>query len=190
MSIPNILTVIRILLTPVFVISIIKNSLILALMIFAIASITDALDGLIARYFNQKTELGAHLDPIADKLLLSSAYVCLAIINNIPNWLTVIVISRDVIIMIGMAICYINNVHVTISPSYASKATTLCQLLTITIALTNKFFQLTTSLTIFCWLTAFLTIFSGLHYVFLGMKLLHANASENASEIDEKKDEE
>ncbi|KPA14333.1 CDP-diacylglycerol--glycerol-3-phosphate 3-phosphatidyltransferase [Candidatus Magnetomorum sp. HK-1] len=186
MSIPNILTVIRILLTPVFVIAIIKNAHILALIIFAVAAITDALDGLIARYFNQKTELGAHLDPIADKLLLSSAYVCLAIINHIPNWLTVIVISRDVIIMIGMAICYINNVHVTINPSYASKATTLCQLLTITLALLNEFFNLTTSLTIFCWLTAFLTILSGLHYVFLGMKLLHASG--NASSEDKQKD--
>ncbi|MBF0451985.1 MAG: CDP-alcohol phosphatidyltransferase family protein [Candidatus Magnetomorum sp.] len=177
MSIPNILTVIRILLTPVFVISIIKNAHTLSLIIFAVAAVTDALDGLIARYFNQKTALGAHLDPIADKLLLSSAYVCLAIIHNIPSWLAVIIISRDVIIMMGIAICYINTIHVPINPSFVSKATTLTQLLTITLALLNEFYPLTVLITIFCWLTALLTILSGLHYVFVGMKILHAHGN-------------
>jgi cardiolipin synthase len=177
MSIPNMLTVIRILLTPVFVIAIIKHAYILALIIFAVAAITDALDGLIARYLNQRTELGAQMDPIADKLLLSSAYVCLAIINQIPNWLTVIVISRDVIILMGMSICYISEVHVPINPSFISKATTLFQLLTITIALFSEYYPLVTILNIFCWMTALLTIISGLHYVFIGMKLLHEEAS-------------
>ncbi|ETR74116.1 MAG: CDP-diacylglycerol--glycerol-3-phosphate 3-phosphatidyltransferase [Candidatus Magnetoglobus multicellularis str. Araruama] len=173
MSIPNILTVIRILLTPIFVIAIIKNVYSFALMIFAIAAISDALDGLIARYLNQRTELGAQMDPVADKLLLSSAYICLAIIHQIPNWLTVIVISRDVIILMGMSICYISNVYVPIKPSLVSKATTLSQLLTITLALFNEYYPLTTILCIFCWVTATLTIISGLHYVFIGMKLLH-----------------
>jgi len=177
MSIPNILTVIRILLTPIFVIGIITNAYILALTIFAIAAITDALDGLIARYLNQRTELGAQMDPIADKLLLSSAYICLAIIHQIPNWLTVIVISRDVIILIGMSICYISNIHVPINPSFVSKATTLFQLLTITIALFSVFYPLTMIMNIFCWITAVLTIISGLHYVFLGMKLLHEESN-------------
>jgi len=185
MSIPNILTILRILLTPIFVISIIKNMLATSLAIFAIAALTDALDGLIARYFNQKTELGAHLDPIADKLLLSSAYICLAIIEQIPNWLAVIVISRDVIIIMGMAICYVNNVKVEINPSIASKATTLSQLLTISFALLNEFWTLTTIITIFCWLTVILTIFSGLHYVFIGMKLLHAHGSIDHDKNDE-----
>jgi len=183
MSIPNFLTIIRILLTPIFVISIIKNALALSLCIFAVAALTDALDGLIARCFNQKTELGAHLDPIADKLLLSSAYICLAIINHIPNWLAVIVISRDVIILMGMAICYINDVHVPIKPSIASKATTLTQLITITLALLNEFYPLTSSIIILCWLTAILTIISGLHYVFIGMTLLHSHGTENHYEV-------
>ena len=177
MSIPNILTVIRILLTPVFVIAIIKNAYIVALMIFAIAAITDALDGLIARYLNQRTELGAQMDPIADKLLLSSSYICLAILNQIPNWLTVIVISRDVIILIGMSICYISNVHVPINPSLISKATTLFQLLTISIALLSEYYSLVIILTIFSWTTAILTIISGLHYVVIGMKLLHEDSN-------------
>jgi cardiolipin synthase len=181
MSIPNILTVIRILLTPIFVIAIIKNAYILALMIFAIAAITDALDGLIARYLNQRTELGAQMDPIADKLLLSSAYICLAIINQIPNWLTVIVISRDVIILIGMSICYISDIHVPINPSFVSKATTLFQLLTITIALFSEFYPLTIIMGLFCWMTAILTIISGLHYVFIGMRLLHEESNNEKS---------
>jgi len=177
MSIPNILTVIRILLTPIFVIAIIKKAYILSLLIFAIAAITDALDGLIARYLNQRTELGAQLDPIADKLLLSSSYICLAVTHQIPNWLTVIVISRDVIILMGITICYISNGHVPINPSFVSKATTLFQLLTITIALFNEYYSLTIILNLFCWTTAILTIISGLHYVVIGMKLLHEESN-------------
>jgi cardiolipin synthase len=182
MSIPNILTVIRILLTPIFVIAIITNAYFLALMFFAIAALSDALDGLIARYLNQRTELGAQLDPIADKLLLSSAYICLAIIHQIPNWLTVIVISRDIIILMGISIFYISDVHVPIKPSFVSKATTLFQLLTITIALFSEYYSLMIILNVFCWMTSILTIISGLHYVFIGMKLLHEDTNNETIE--------
>jgi len=185
MTIPNILTVIRILLTPIFVIAIITNAYRIALLIFAIASITDALDGIVARYLNQRTRLGAQMDPIADKLLLSSAYICLAIIHQIPNWLTVIVISRDVIILMGLIVCHNSHVYVPIKPSLASKATTVSQLLTISLALLNEFYPLAFSLTISCWMTAILTIISGLHYVFIGMKLLHEGTS-NSSQNNEK----
>ncbi|MEA1899712.1 MAG: CDP-alcohol phosphatidyltransferase family protein, partial [Thermodesulfobacteriota bacterium] len=99
-NIPNILTVIRILLTPLFVIFLLRNLFSFALLVFTIAAISDALDGLFARYFNQHTALGAYLDPIADKLLLTSAFVSLAILKIVPGWLTVIVISRDILILL------------------------------------------------------------------------------------------
>ena len=83
LNIPNILTLIRILLTPLFIILLLKNSFTTALFIFAVAGITDALDGFIGRYFNQRTELGAHLDPLADKLLLLSSYISLAVLKRL-----------------------------------------------------------------------------------------------------------
>ena len=103
-SIPNILTVLRILLIPLLVIFLIKGLMDHALMVFAVAGVSDGLDGFIARYFNQRTELGAYLDPIADKLLLMSAYVTMAAMALIPAWVAVIVISRDVIIVTGAAV--------------------------------------------------------------------------------------
>src|SRR5512136_3396512 len=109
MNLPNLLTLIRILLISLFVILIIDKSFSWALIIFALAGITDAVDGLIARITHQRTELGAYLDPIADKLLLSSAFVTLAIIERIPSWLTVIVVTRDIIILIGFLMFFLTN---------------------------------------------------------------------------------
>ncbi|MBT8352055.1 MAG: CDP-alcohol phosphatidyltransferase family protein, partial [Deltaproteobacteria bacterium] len=87
MNIPNILTLLRILLTPLFVIFLLKHLYSFALIVFTLAGISDGLDGFIARYLNQRTTLGAYLDPIADKLLVTAAYVSLAILNIIPPWL-------------------------------------------------------------------------------------------------------
>ena len=106
MNLPNILTLLRVLLIPLFVILIINKHLDWALLTFAIAGITDGLDGLIARLTHQRTELGAYLDPIADKLLLFAGFISLAIIEVIPSWLVVIVIARDVIILMGFLVMY------------------------------------------------------------------------------------
>ena len=95
-NIPNILTVLRILITPLFVILLIRDLHGYALLLFVLAGVSDGLDGLIARMFNQRSDLGAVLDPIADKLLLTAAYLSLGILKDIPGWLVVVVISRDV----------------------------------------------------------------------------------------------
>lgn len=178
-NIPNILTLIRILLTPLFVIFLLKNLYSSALIVFAIAGITDGLDGFIARYFNQRTILGAYLDPIADKLLLTAAYVSLAILNIIPPWLTVIVISRDVMIAIGIFILAMTNIRVEIKPSIVSKCTTVAQLLTVFLTLLQTEIQGVSAITYsLYWLTAVLTIMSGLHYVYKGLNILQ-NAPTN-----------
>src|SRR3989338_2733707 len=95
MNLPNTLTIFRILLVPVFIIFIIQNNLNMALAIFILAGITDGLDGFIARILDQKTVIGAYLDPIADKFLLISAYLSLTIKEMLPDWLTVIVVSQS-----------------------------------------------------------------------------------------------
>jgi cardiolipin synthase len=162
MNLPNALTLIRILLIPLFVILLISKSFDTALIIFIIAGITDALDGFIAKIWHQRTELGSYLDPIADKLLLASAFVTLAILHIIPSWLTVIVMSRDVIIALGFWVLTMTDHKPTVEPRYTSKITTVLQILTVIWALFPLLIRL----------TAFFTMLSGVHYIYIGNRLL------------------
>lgn len=172
-NVPNILTLVRILLTPLFIILLLKNLLTMALFVFALAGISDALDGFIARCFNQKTELGAHLDPLADKLLLLSAYICLAALKIIPSWLTVIVITRDVIIILGIAVLTITDKPYEIRPSIISKCTTAIQLATVFFTLLHPGLpHFRTIQAALFWAAAILTTISGLHYIYIGMNQL------------------
>lgn len=172
-NVPNILTITRLLLTPLFVILLIRDQLTAALMIFFLAGISDGLDGLIARWFNQRTVLGAYLDPVADKVLLMSSYICLAILEIIPAWLTVIVLSRDILIVIGIAIFTLTEKKVRIRPSLISKCTTAVQLVMVIVSLmAPDIHQLQGFQKPLLWTTAILTTVSGLHYIFIGMNLL------------------
>ncbi len=174
MNIPNLLTILRILLTPILVILILQRRLDSATGLFAIAAVTDALDGLIARRFNQKTQTGAILDPVADKFLLTSAYLTLSAIDLIPAWLTILVISRDVIIVTGIIILFLFQNGVAIRPSLISKATTVFQLLTILLVMAHDHLGIITSgIQLVYWLTAALTVISGLHYMAVGVTLLN-----------------
>ncbi len=179
-NIPNILTVIRILLTPLFVIFLLKNLFYPALIVFTAAAISDGLDGLLARYFNQYSVLGAYLDPIADKLLLASAFISLAVLKIIPAWLTVIVLSRDILIITGIAVFALGDIHIEIKPSLVSKWTTVAQLLTIFLVLLNPRVEgiYQTKMLLF-WITAGLTISSGLHYIYVGLNILQNSYGKN-----------
>jgi len=179
-NIPNILTVSRILMTPLFIILLMKDLFGLALVIFSLATFTDGLDGFIARYFNQRTLMGAYLDPIADKFLLSAAFITLAILTVIPAWLTVIVISRDILIVAGIAIFAINDIKVKIRPSIVSKFTTAFQLGTIIIVLLGFYYPVVgIAESPALWATAGLTILSGLHYMLAGIGTLQTGLEEN-----------
>jgi len=179
-NIPNILTVIRILLTPLFVIFLLRDMFSFALLVFSIAAISDGLDGLLAKYFNQYTVLGAYLDPIADKLLLVSAFVSLAVLEIIPPWLTVIVISRDILIITGISIFAITDIHIEMKPSFVSKCTTVAQLFTIFLTLLDPKISGAhiIKLSLF-WITAGLTITSGLHYIYFGLNILQNAPGKN-----------
>jgi cardiolipin synthase len=179
-NIPNILTVVRILLTPLFVIFLLKNLFHFALIVFTVAAISDGLDGLLARYFNQYSVLGAYLDPIADKLLLASAYVSLAVLKIIPGWLAVIVLSRDILIITGIAVFALSDIHLEIKPSLVSKWTTAAQLLTIFLVLLNPSIpSIHIPKRLLFWITAGLTITSGLHYVYFGLNILQNSYGKN-----------
>ncbi len=172
-NIPNILTLTRILLTPLFVLSITWHLLGYALFVFAIAAATDALDGLLARWLNQRTLIGAYLDPLADKLLSTAAFVSLSAIGVLPVWLAVIVISRDLLIVLGIAMLKLMDIPFEMGPSNISKWTTLTQMLTICLALLSR----DADFLLYVYdLTAGLTIVSGLQYVYRGMNLLQTGA--------------
>lgn len=177
---PNLLTLFRILITPLFVIFMIKGQYRLSLLVFTLAGLSDALDGFLARWFNQKTVLGAHLDPLADKLLLTSAYVALAIQQTIPGSLAVVVISRDILILAGIAVLRFFHIPITVKPSVISKCTTAAQLATAFLALLGlEIPRVQPALTPFFWLTMILTIISGLHYVVLGVLILNRQSGDD-----------
>jgi cardiolipin synthase len=176
MNIPNFLSLLRIILVPVFVIFLIQDESYKALIIFVIAGLTDVLDGTMARLLNAQTKLGSYLDPIADKLLLATSFVTLAILGIIPSWLTVIVMSRDFIILLGIAILSLMSVTFEIKPAFISKVTTVLQIATVFFALLYKVvthdLNYNWILTLF-WLTASFTVASGLIYIIRGIKIIN-----------------
>jgi len=177
MNIPNALTMMRIVLVPVIIILLMQGSYVKALILFAISGITDALDGFLARVLKQQTTLGAYLDPIADKALIMSCFVTLSVKSVIPGWLTVIVISRDCIILLGISVLALMSVPMEIKPSVISKVTTAVQLLTVFFALLVRSALLPGAqewlLYVFFLVTALFTAISGLDYLFRGIRLMN-----------------
>jgi cardiolipin synthase len=176
MNIPNLITLLRIILVPVTVILLIQGSFRKALAVFIIASISDAVDGFLARFMHQQTVVGAYLDPIADKALLISTFVTLSILHIIPAWLAVIVISRDFIILLGLSVLFAMSVSVEIHPSLVSKITTFLQAATVFLALFLRCLPDGVDrewLEIFYWATAIFTVVSGLNYMSRGFKLIN-----------------
>jgi cardiolipin synthase len=179
MNIPNFLSLSRIILVPVIIIFLIHESYTKALIAFTVAGLTDVFDGTLARILNRQTKLGSFLDPIADKILLATSFVSLSIFALIPAWLTVIVISRDFIILLGIIILSMMSITYEIKPAFISKVTTALQLATIFFALLFKAVVHDISfdwIKIICWLTAIFTIISGLTYIIRGIKYINRAA--------------
>jgi cardiolipin synthase len=179
MTIPNLITAIRIVLAPVFVIYLINDQLLAALIVFLICAVSDGLDGILARVFDQKSKLGAYMDPLADKLLLVAAFVALSIIGILPPWLAVTVIARDMMILLGISVLFLNRLEVIIKPSLLSKITTWAQFLTVLIVLSESYLPIVTKLYLYLfYLTGLLTISSGLHYMHRGLKTIGEGSAE------------
>jgi cardiolipin synthase (CMP-forming) len=176
LNIPNALTITRIIIIPVFLTTIIYKHYDYALALFIVAALTDIFDGLFARMTNQKTVLGTFLDPLADKFLLVSSFIVLSAYHWIPKWLTITVISRDIIIVIGWLLLYLTSGVLRVEPSILGKATIWFQSLLIAYVLINiNLLILPDMPKIMLWLTAGITILSGLHYIYRGLKLTHAD---------------
>lgn len=174
MNLANKISITRILLVPFFIAAVLYSKFELALLFFTVAVLTDAADGYIARKFNQKTKLGTMLDPVADKVLIISAFICLVFVKNLPFkvdfplYVPIVVISRDVIILIGSLIIIALKGNIDVKPSIAGKITTFFQMSTV-IAVLVKF-----PYSHFIWnIMVIFTLFSGAEYVIKGSKQLN-----------------
>lgn len=172
-NIPNTITLLRILLTPLFVIFLMRQLFGFALLVFAIAAVSDGLDGLVARLFRKRTTLGAYLDPAADKLLLVTAFVTLAVQGYMPGWMAVIAITRDILILFGIALFIMIGSEFHPRPSILSKITTVAQLAFILAVLGGNYDPRIIWLeepTL--WFAAAMTMISGFQYIYMGLNIL------------------
>lgn len=180
MNLANKITISRIILAPFFITAIVYSRMDIALAFFIIAIISDGLDGFIARTRSQKTILGTILDPVADKVLLISAFICLALVKSLPPdlrlppYVPIIIISRDAIIILGSIIIHVMKGDVKIEPSIWGKVTTFFQMMTIVgILVQFKYSE-------FVWVTATVfTIISGIDYMLKGSRILSESNSNN-----------
>ena len=177
MNIANKITILRVLLTPVFFGLVLyykpeqDHLRFIALSIFAIAVLTDAVDGFLARFLKQKTPLGTIMDPIADKFLLITSFIALTVWSGsikLPLWLPIVVVGRDIIIVIGVVVIFLTNGDIKIAPSMLGKLTTFFQMMAIiSVLLLYKRSE-------YVWnLAVFFTLLSGIDYIFRGAKQLN-----------------
>lgn len=186
-TLPNLLTIVRMALIPVFVSLLFYQKFLLALAVFMIAGITDGLDGLLARRFHQQSPLGRILDPIADKMMLVTSFVVLSMRSvyptplphhlPIPFWVTITVISRDVFILVGAAAINMVSGFRAFCPSFLGKLSTVVQILAIAVVILaaqarvgTGYYLPTVYMSVFA-----LTLLSGIHYVFFVSRLLNGD---------------
>jgi cardiolipin synthase len=184
-TLPNLLTIVRMALIPVFVSLLFYQKFLLALGVFIVAGITDGLDGLLARRFHQQSPLGRILDPIADKMMLVTSFVVLSMRGvfptplpkhlPIPFWVTITVISRDVFILVGAAAINMVSGFRAFRPSFLGKLSTVVQILAVAtvilaaqIRVGTGYYLPTVYTTVFA-----LTLLSGIHYVFFVSRLMN-----------------
>ncbi|MBB4001054.1 MAG: CDP-alcohol phosphatidyltransferase family protein [Aurantimonas endophytica] len=167
MTIPNFISIARLLAVPVLVWALVDSRPGLAFLIFILAGLSDAVDGAIARRFNQQSALGAYLDPIADKALLITIFVGLGMLGELPTWLAIAVVSRDLLIMAAVVLSFMMGRPITVRPLLVSKLTTLAQLLLAGFALAEPVFHLPLApfIDVLIGLTALLTAISATAYL-------------------------
>lgn len=172
LTLPNFLTFLRIIAVPVFLILISNQHYGAGLVLFLAAGITDTVDGVLARLTDSKSDLGASLDPLADKLLLVSSFVTLAWLGVIPSWLMILVLTRDVVILAGYLVIYFVSTPIQVNPTSVSKLNTFFEMLTIgfalvTLARPDMSMGRVNLVAWYC--TAATVTISGVHYVYSGL---------------------
>ncbi|MBF0566624.1 MAG: CDP-alcohol phosphatidyltransferase family protein [Nitrospirae bacterium] len=170
-NLPNALTSLRILSIPFFASMLIYRQHRWALVVFVLASISDALDGLIARLTKKQTRLGQFLDPTADKFLLITSFILFSYYGWVPTWLTIGIITRDVIVVVGWGLFYLVHHVAFVKPSFMGKFAIAFQMVLVAYVLLKiNFPEILPEPTLIVWVTASATIASGLHYIYRGFK--------------------
>jgi len=192
-TLPNVLTIFRMALIPVFVSLLFYQKFVLALVAFVIAGVTDGLDGLLARRFQQQSPLGRILDPIADKLMLVTSFIVLTMKGvyptpipkhlPIPFWVTITVLSRDVFILVGAAAINVVTGFRGFQPSLPGKISTVVQIIAVATVMLAAQLRTGTGYylpTVYAAVFAF-TLFSGIHYVFFVSRLINRSGGDAGS---------
>lgn len=166
-NVPNLITLARIMLTPWAILMIVDERFMAAFLIFVLAGVSDGIDGFIARRFDLRTELGAYLDPLADKALLASIYITLAIRAELPAWVAIVVVSRDVMILVAVLVSWLMAKPVEIRPVWISKLNTFAQIGLAGFALGARAYGIDPfpAQTGFEWAVAATTVASGAVYI-------------------------
>jgi cardiolipin synthase len=177
-TVPNQITLLRLGFLPFFLILISYEQYRWALLVLVVAGLSDGIDGLLARKLNQKSALGAYLDPIADKLLLSSSFVILAFKSKLAWWLTIMVLSRDILLLTVAAVILLISGYRPFPPSILGKCTTAVQILLVFAvvlgaAYPHEYFVLLIQILVYS--VAVLTTLSGFHYSITIARRLHAS---------------
>jgi len=175
-TVPNQITFLRLGFLPFFLILVLYEKYQWALLVLMITALTDALDGLLARTLHQKSALGAYLDPIADKLLLSSSFVVLAMEKKIPWWLTILVLSRDVLMLVVAAVILLIQGYRPFPPSLLGKATTFFEIILVFFTVLAAAYPGDNVALLVHYLAswvAVLVVVSGFHYSFVVARRLH-----------------
>ena len=178
MNLPNLITIARILLVPVVVWAIASREMQIAFLLFLIAGLSDAVDGFLAKRFGMTSELGAYLDPLADKVLIVSIYIALGITDAIPRWIVILVVSRDILIIGGVMLAWFLGKPVRVKPVLVSKLNTVAQILLACLVLAELAFAIEVEAvqTVTMAIVAVLTLASIGFYV--REWVLHMNAAE------------
>ncbi|HYF52774.1 MAG TPA: CDP-alcohol phosphatidyltransferase family protein [Salinarimonas sp.] len=142
MTVPNLITVFRLVLVPVVVLMILQGRWGAAFAAFVVAGVSDGIDGWIARRFDMRSEFGAVIDPLADKALLVSIYVTLAVVGVLPDWVTVVVVSRDLIMVMAIMVSWLMHKPMEIRPMFVGKMNTAAQIGFATLVLATKAFAI------------------------------------------------
>ena len=166
-SIPNLISIGRGLSAPVIVWLIIWGQLDIAFAVFLLAGLSDAADGWLAKRYGWTSELGAYLDPLADKLLLVSIFIALGVKGLLPSWLVMAGVSRDLVIVMGVMLSWLMGHPLAMRPLLISKLNTLAQIILVAIVLANAALKLSLGQVVeaLVWITAALTVLSLLAYV-------------------------
>ena len=179
-TVPNQITLLRLGFLPFFLILISYESYRWALLVLVVAGLSDGIDGLLARSLNQRSSLGAYLDPIADKLLLSSSFIILAFKKQIAWWLTIIVFSRDILILIVAVVILLISGYRPFPPSILGKLTTATQIIlvfTVVFSAAYPNFQLAAVVRVLVYGVTFFSVLSGFHYSFITARRLSSSTS-------------